>query len=223
MGEKPAWKRQYFLLYAAGTMILLLGVCGCIEPEKRYQAKKSLDNLLETKGERKLSIARLLMSRGFFEEALEKNKEVLREYPESLGDRALLQIAVLYAHPSNPQADLQTSEDNLERLVKSYPDSDLKLEAETWVLVLKDINTLNASYHKQTSELKRKMDLLEARDNDKKTKLKDLKRAKKALQNRLNELTKNINQLQAQLDSLKNVDLGIEEKRRQTLKEGKSE
>ena len=222
MGKKPGWTRQHFFLYPAGIMIMLLGISGCIEPEKRYQAKKSLDSLFETRGERGLAIARLLMSKGFFEEALEKNREVLREYPETLGDRALLQIAVIYAHPSNPAASLQTSGNTLERLVKNYPESDLKIEAETWLLVLREMKALDESYNNKTSELKRKIDLLEVQDNEKNAKLKDLNREKQVLQSRLNELTKEVNQLEALLDRLKNVDIGIEEKKRQTLDESKT-
>ena len=222
MGKKPAWKRQYVFLYSAGIVILLFGISGCLELEKRYQAKKSLGNLLETRGERGLAIARLLMSKGFFEEALGKNREVLREYPESLGDRALLQIAVLYAHPSNPEADLQATADTLERLGKNYPESDLKIEAETWLLVLREMKALDESYNNKTSELKRKIDLLEVQDNEKNAKLKDLNREKQVLQSRLNELTKEVNQLEALLDRLKNVDIGIEEKKRQTLDESKT-
>ena len=222
MGKKPGWTRQHFFLYPAGIMILLLGIGGCIEPEKRYQAKKSLDSLFETRGERGLAIARLLMSKGFFEEALEKNREVLREYPETLGDRALLQIAVIYAHPSNPAASLQTSGNTLERLVKNYPESDLKIEAETWTLVLREIEALDESYNNKNSELKHKLDLLEAQTIEKNEKLKDLSGEKRVLQSRQNELTKKIEQLQSQLDRLKNVDIGIEEKKRQTLDEDKT-
>ena len=222
MGKKPAWKRQHISLYAAGIMILLLCIGGCIEPEKRYQAKKSLDSLFETRGERGLAIARLLMSKGFFAEALEKNREVLKEYPESLGDRALMQIAALYAHPSNPAVSLQKSADTLERLAKIYPESDLKIEAETWTLVLRKIKSLDESYNIKVSELKHKLERWEAQTIEKNSKLKALNAEKRILQRRHNELTKKVEQLQLQLDRLKNVDIGIEEKKRQTLDEDKT-
>ena len=223
MGKEPAWTRQHFLLYAAGIMILLLAISGCIEPKKRNQAKKSLEGLFETRGERGLAIARLLMSRGFFEEALEKNMEVLKEYSESLGDRALLQIAVLYAHPSNPAASLDTSAGTLERLVINYPESDLKIEAETWMLVLREMKALDETYYHNTSELTRKIKLLEAQKIEKNSELKKLNGEKRVLQNRQIELTKKVEQLKSQLDHLKNVDIGIEEKKRQTFDEGKTD
>ena len=85
-------------------MIALVSISGCMHVWQKWHA------------EDRLSHARKLMSQGAYQEALQESKEALRLYPQSLGDRALHMIGLLYVHPENPNRDYETSLENFERL-----------------------------------------------------------------------------------------------------------
>jgi hypothetical protein len=204
MGKKPAGKRQHLLFFLTGSVSILFGFLGCIEKDAGYHAKKSIESLMQTQGERELANAKNLMAKGYFEASLNKNKRVLQQYHQSLGDQALFQIALIYAHPDNPDAGLQKSVDYFQKLLNQYPESNLKGEAETWVWTLQA--TMNMS--QEINNLRRKLERVD-KYNREKTK------NTKQMQRKINELQVQIIDLKSQIDRLKSVDLGIEEKKRQ--------
>lgn len=203
MGKKPAGKRQHLLFFHTGFVIILFGFLGCIEKDAGYHAKKSIESLMQTQGERELANARNLMAKGYFEASLNKNKRVLQQYHQSLGDQALFQIALIYAHPDNPDAGLQKSVDYFHRILREYPESNLKGEAETWVWNLQA--TMNKS--QEINNLRRKLERIE-KYNREKTKNTN------QMQRKIDELQVQIIELKRQIERLKSVDIGIEEKKR---------
>ena len=138
MGKKQAGKRQHILFLLAGFVSTLIGFSGCMEKDSSYLAKKRIESVLETEGERSLAFARSFMARGLYKESLERSESVLRQYPRSLGDQALLNIGLVYANSAYAEADVEKSIGYFQRLTKEYPESILKVEAEIWILVLQD-------------------------------------------------------------------------------------
>jgi hypothetical protein len=203
MGKKQAGKRQHFFFFLAGFMIMPFAFSGCMEKDRSYLAKKRLESALETEGERRLTAARNFMDRGLFKDSLESSESVLKQYPRSLGDQALLNLGLLYAHPAYPEADVKKSIKYFHRLVEEYPASVLKVEAEIWILVLKD------KVHKDRgwSKLLLTLNAVE-RDN----KIKTAKFRK--MQVEVNALQNQVKGLRNQIDRLKSVDIRIEEQKR---------
>ena len=203
MGKKQAGKRQHFFFFLAGYMIMLPAFSGCMEKDRSYLAKKRIESALETEGERSLAFSRSFMERGLFKESLEKSESVLKQYPLSLGDQALLNLGLLYAHPAYPEADAWKSIGYFRRLTKEYPESILKVEAEIWILVLQDRMLKN----REISELTDKIDALKKASKGKKDKF-------KKMQLKISELQDQVKELKNQIDRLKSVDIRIEEKKR---------
>ena len=47
-------------------------------------------------------------TKGQYEASMEETLRVLEAYPMTLGDRAIFQMGLLYAHPENARADSDT-------------------------------------------------------------------------------------------------------------------
>jgi outer membrane protein assembly factor BamD (BamD/ComL family) len=137
-----------------------------------------------------LSDAKKLMNEGDYEEALQESKEVLRIYPHSMGDRALYIIGLLYIHPENPDRDYEASMENFERLIEEFPESPLRNDTEIWIVVIREIGTLQR-------DLVQANEMIEQKNK------------------KISMLESHIQELKDQIEELKNVDLGIEERKRQ--------
>ena len=220
MGKKPAGGGQHLLFYLTGLIIILFGFAACTGmTDSIHRTPKRAPHLKETQGELDLAIAKKLMAGGYFKASLEKNLEVLIGYPDSLGDQALFQTGLIYAHPQNPDASFRKSEDYFKRLIAEFPESTLKAEAEIWVSVLgetsknaQEIQTLKQTYEHDSGQLNRQIDLLEKNNRENEAKLKQM-------QSTIDGLQAEIENLKSQIDRLKNVDIGIQEKKRKASEE----
>lgn len=203
MGKKQAGKRQHFFFFLTGYMIILIGFSGCMEKDRSHLAKQRIESVLETEGERSLDFARSFMAKGLYKESLERSESVLKQYPRSLGDQALLNLGLVYADPGYAEADVQKSIKYFERLIEVYPESILKVEAEIWILVLQDRMLKDREMSKLTQTLK-------AIKKDNKAKTDKFKK----MQLKVSELQNQVKELKDQIDRLKSVDIRIEEKKR---------
>ncbi|MDR4498001.1 MAG: hypothetical protein MRK02_08815 [Candidatus Scalindua sp.] len=94
-------------------------------------------------GRQKLAKARVLMLNGYHKSSLKNNKDVLESFPHILGDQALFQMGLNYAHPGNPKNNYKRSKDCFQRILKEYPESDIRDQAAIWVLFLQEIMSKN--------------------------------------------------------------------------------
>jgi flagellar biosynthesis chaperone FliJ len=171
-------------------------------------------------GEQDLARARSLMSQGAFEASFRESQEVLRRYPQSQGDHALFQMGLIYLHPQNPNSDYQKSLLYFQRLKREFPDSQLRSEVEIWIFVLQkslekeeDIKALNEVWNLKEKEItKKKQEINQLRNQ-----VESLQNQIKSLRRQTGELDQQIKDLQKQIKQLKEIDLGIEEKRRDAL------
>jgi tetratricopeptide (TPR) repeat protein len=196
-------------------VITLFGIEGCVNfPEKRLNKDFFIDSEISMnaehgtgvseksiqeaelqnmfpqfakkwKGRQELAKARILMLNGYHNSSLKRNKEVLKLFPRILGDQALFQMGLNYAHPGNPNHNYTKSKKCFKRVLKEYPESDIRDKAGIWVLFLQEM-----------MEKDRKI-------NDLQNKIEGLQYRKKGLQ--------------YQIEKLKEVDIGIEEKKRELL------
>jgi tetratricopeptide (TPR) repeat protein len=208
MGSERAGKRKHLFLCFACSIMISLATDGCVHFHIRQE------------GEQNLARARSLMSQGAFEASLRESQEVLRRYPQSQGDHALFQMGLIYLHPQNPNSDYQKSLGYFQRLEREFPGSDLRSEAETWILVLQkslekeeDIKALNEARNLKEKEITRKKQEI----NRLRIQVESLQNQREVLQRLTGELDQQIRDLQKQIKQLKEIDLGIEEKRRDAL------
>ncbi len=166
MGSKRTWKGKHLFLYLACLVAILLLAQGCVYvAEKRQDSQSPADtddtmdkedekaplkdikdvlNLFpqfakKWQGKQDLAKARALMLNGYYDLSLKNNEEVLGLYPRTLGDRALFQMGLNYAHPSNPKQDYHNSIECFQRVINEYPESDIRDDAGFFVLFLQEI------------------------------------------------------------------------------------
>jgi hypothetical protein len=121
-------------------------------------------------------------------------REILERFPNTRGDQALYVMGMAYAFPKNPDANYETSMNLFKTLIREYPGSVFINQAKIWTHILD--NSI-----KKEKEIDRKNREIEL------------------LKNKLKAEDKKIRDLTNQIKRLKEIDLGIEEKKRKILPE----
>jgi hypothetical protein len=143
-------------------------------------------------GDQQLLEARQFMARGDYRSALAINQRVLRQYSENLADQALFQLGLIYAHPANPDCDVQNAAEAFQVIIDRYPASQLRPEAELWLVVLGN---------------------LRAQEDQ----IRDLRQRNAPLEKIVKIQKQKINQLREQLEKFKRIDIKMEEKKRNAI------
>ncbi len=199
MGSKRTWKGQHVFFHIACCLILIFVFTGCV-PFSSFYPKK------EGQREKYLANAAKLMEKGDYKASLGETEKVLsKSLPQSLENKALFQMGLLYIHPENPQRNYKKS---LEYFIaieddKKFVKRRLKTEALFYSNLLKEIIYRN----KEIKNLEFKLNaerIARKKDTDE-------------LQTRLIKFKDRIEGLQNQIKNLKEIDLGIEEKKREPL------
>lgn len=180
MGAKQTWTGQHFLFYVACLMIWTLLAVGCLHWPFQPQ------------GEKQLLEARQQFAAGDYRSALEINHRVMTQFPSRLADQSLFQIGLVYAHPDNPQRDIQKALDCFQGIIDRYPASHLRPDAELWLAVLGQLRA-------QTDQIR------------------ILIRQRAPLEKTVRIQKIKIGQLQDQLEKLKRIDIRMEEKKREII------
>ena len=95
MGEECARKRKHVFICRACCLGVLLSFIGCLPPVKEWQGRQNLRE------------AESLMARGDYKASMDETLKVFEAHPMTLGDRALFQMGLLYAHPENSKEELR--------------------------------------------------------------------------------------------------------------------
>ena len=194
MGRERTWTGKHFFLYLACWMTILSGIAGCVHFPDQWQ------------GEKHLATARTLMAKGDYEASLMESEEGVSLFPRTLGDRALYQMGLVYIHPENPGTDYYKSLEYFQTIIKEYPESITKGEATIWISFLE--KTVNNE--KKIDELNEDINLLE---NTIQKKMKGIRN----LRSRIAVLRVQKKKLESQIERLKEIDIGIEEKKREDV------
>ena len=180
MGAKQARTRQHIFLYPACCVIWSLIFIGCLHAPPAPQ------------GDQQLLEAGQYMARGDYHSAVEINQRVLRQFPDRLADQALFQLGLIYAHPANPDRNVQNAVESFQAIVERYPSSQLRPRAELWLVVL--------------GNLRAQEDQIRA-----------LMQRNAPLEKTIKIQKHKINQLQDQLEKFKRIDIKMEEKKRNAI------
>ena len=193
MGRKHFRQRKHVFLYFACWLSFSLAGTGCA-PFHIPDGGEQLP-LQKPSAEKQLLLrAKSSFARGDFLTSIKENQEILTRFPQKYGDHALYAMGLIYAYPEYPDADHETSMTYFNKLIREYPESVFKTQAKIWISILN-----------QTTENEKEMD----------NKRKQIDLLEKALKSE----KKQINNLQNQIKRLKEIDLGIEEKKREALPE----
>ena len=191
MGRKYSRQRKHFFLYIACSIILLLAGTGCVPYYNLYNDDPfSLHQYSEAN--KLLLQAKSSYANGDFLTSFKKNQEMLNRFPQKYGEHALYMMGLIYANPGYTYVNYDISIHFFEKLVKEYPESVFKNKAETWISLLNQ----NIDYAKMIDNKNKRISFLE---------------------NKLGTEKKEIINLQNQIKRLKEIDLGIEEKKREAL------
>ena len=191
MGRKYSRQRKHFFLYIACWISLLLAGTGCAPYYNLYNEEPfSFDQYSEAN--QLLLQTKLSFSGGDFLTSLKKSQEMLNRFPQKYGGHALYMMGLIYANPEYIYVNYEISIHFFKKLVKEYPKSVFKDKAKIWIWLLNQ----NMDY---------------AEKIDKKNKRNAF------LENKLGTEKKQIINLQNQIKRLKEIDLGIEEKKREAL------
>ena len=191
MGRKYSRQRKHFFLYIACWISFLLAGTGCTPYYNLYNDEPfSFDQ--HSEANQLLLEAKLSFSSGDFLTSLKKNQEMLNRFPQKYGSHALYMMGLIYANPENTYVNYEISIHFFKKLVKEYPESVFKDKAKIWIWLLNQ----NMDYAEKVDKKNKRIDLLEN----------ELKTEKKEIIN-----------LQNQIKRLKEIDLGIEEKKREAL------
>ena len=215
MGAKQTRRRKYLFLHFACLGLLLFVISGCLHFSKKLQGEQLLKEGMDQ------------MVSHQYEASMAKNLTVLNNFPHSLADRALFQIGLLYAHPENPNKNYKKSLESFNKILNGYSESRLRHQAQLWVLFIRDVidkerkieilNNKNISLEKAGEQQKIEIAVLQ-----KKIATRENADLIFSLEKTVDEQKKEINQLLDQIEKLKRVDLGIEEKKQKILQQNEN-
>ena len=181
------------------TTLLLLG---CIYYPGRWVSEEHLAR------------SRYYLEKGDFAKALKESNAAYRLYPKSHGDEALYLKGFIWAHPANPEQDYSKSKEAFSTMLRMYPKSLLKSQAQTWILVIREIQDSQSLLKQVQSENHRMKNELKKQQAGSRHQLQQYNQKLAAREQQIKDLEQRIEQLKRNLDQLKQIDLKIEEKKR---------
>ena len=127
-------------------IISAIPFCGCSHLYEGFQAKATFRE------------ANDFFSQGSFKASLSKYDQILERYP-STGDRALFEMGIIHTHPDNEQKDHQKAIECFQKLIRDYPGSMYRQDAEMMVfyinnVTIKDKKLVTQQTHIETLEQK---------------------------------------------------------------------
>jgi tetratricopeptide (TPR) repeat protein len=193
MGRKYSRQGKHFFLYIACWISLLLAGTGCAPYYNLYN-----DNPFSfsqySEANQLLFQAKSSFASGDFLTSLKKSQEMLNRFPQTYGEHALYMMGLIYANPEYTYVNYDISIHYFKKLVEEYPESVFKNRAEIWISLLNQ----NMDYAKMIDKKNKRISFLE---------------------NKLGIEKKEIINLQNQIKRLKEIDLGIEKRKREALPE----
>ena len=139
--------------------------------------------------------AAMMVNKGEFTDALKAYGKIARSYPrDAPGDRALFEMGLIWVYPGNSKRSYYESLKCFKRLLRDYPRSSLREETGAWVEVL----TRLTRYDDQIKDQKDKIN---------------------SYSDQISTYKEQIKSYQEQISALKEIDIGIEEKKRKGIPE----
>jgi hypothetical protein len=191
MGRKHSRQRKHIFLYLACWLSFSIISAGCSPLYYQYDEEGRLYQQ-GTEARQLLLQAKSSFANGDFLVSFKESQEILTRFPQKYGDHALYIMGLVYANPEYLYTNSEISIHYFDRLIKEYPKSAFKTKATILIGLLNQ----NVDYSKLV-------------DNKNKHIV--------SLKKELSSQKKQIDSLLNQIKQLKEIDLGIEEKKREAL------
>lgn len=214
MGREHPRTGEHLLFYLAAGLILILSVSGC-------------SHVRSLPGREQLWSADRMLQEGNHDAALAQAMEVLENYYEPLGDRALFQMGLIYVHPRNPAASCDKALVAFQRVGKEFPRSPLGDQAGMFASVLQQLVETKESLRALEADKAEKAKRLVRLDSELDEKEKRIAKYHRTVMERqveinrlkaqISEFQKRLDRVEAQLSDMKKVDIRMEERRRPVL------
>jgi tetratricopeptide (TPR) repeat protein len=124
--KKQRRMSRHLNLFFVGILLAPMLICGCSHFNDGFQAKAAFSD------------ANDFFSQGNYTASLGKYQQIIEKEPAA-GDRALFEMAIIYAYPGNEHKDYQKSLECFRKLIKDYPGSGYRKDSELMVF-----NIINA-------------------------------------------------------------------------------
>ena len=157
MGRKQTGTGQFIYFSVACLIFALLSNCVSLEKYMAPKTEGDARKMGKPEEPSKLLAADLeratkLCSQGDYDGSFRENQRVLSLSGKNPpGDRALFNMALIYASSENPKKDDEKALLFLRRMIREYPESSLVEEAKTWAKVLQE----NERSRQETERLRR--------------------------------------------------------------------
>ena len=220
MGTKQTGKGEYVFFHFACLGLLPFAIFGCLHFSEKLQGQQVLEEGMEE------------LLGGHYEASMAKSLAVLNNYPDSLADQALFQMGLLFAHPQNPNRNLEKSLEYFDRILNGFPESRLRHPTQLWALFIRDVidkeqkirikNKKNLSLQRTVAKQKTVITSFQKKieaGNNGDVNIEDVI---VSLEKTVDEQKEKIILLQDQIEKLKRVDIVIEEKKQKILQQNKS-
>lgn len=195
MGRKSARQRKHLHLCLA---VLIFSACTIVTQTRRPQDRE----------ESFFAAAQRSIALGDFEDVTEKAETILSTSDGNPpGDEALFTLGTVYLHPENPRRDSAMANRLFTRVLIEYPQGVWATQARIWVELLEANGTLE-EVNKKLNETNTALD-----QSIKKTR-EEHEQSLQALK-KLREENETLHQL---IKKMKQVDIEIEEKKREKLR-----
>ena len=221
MGREQArsWKRLNLCLAVAACFSVT--ACALIERLDLKPASKPAI-AVEKPARYHLDSAEALLLNEDYEAAIQENDLALAEAGNSPpADEALFNMVVLQSHPGNQSRDLAKSAEYLERLATSFPGSSWTIHGKVWVDVAQEIERrrmmLKGAFQELDEQRKASAEIFREANRLKRVSgeaFQEIDRIKRML----NDVTAENQKLKKIAEQSRNVDIEIDERKRQQAK-----
>jgi tetratricopeptide (TPR) repeat protein len=211
MGRERTWNRKHLFIYIACAVITFSLFSSCTRIPVR---------VMEEFNFRK---ADALMSDGQYAAALAENKKVLASGPAVLKDQALYRIAMIYVHNADNLRDVYNAREYFTEILNKYPDSSLRDRAKLWIQLIDkieksqreiaDLNEEKAALNADNAILDENNKNLGDDNINFRTENDNLKVKVEEREKEINLLNDKIIELESKIENLKQIDLGLEQKK----------
>jgi len=167
MGRKQTGPGQF--IYFSIALLIFSLLSNCVGSEKIMAPKTEGDARKTGKPEESskslvadLERAAKLYSQGDYDGSFRETERVLSlSGKKSPGDRALFNLALIYAASENPKKDYEKALLFFQRMIRDFPQSPLVEEAKTWAKVLQENERSRQENERLRQESKRLRQVIE--------------------------------------------------------------
>ncbi|MDD2733291.1 MAG: L,D-transpeptidase family protein [Desulfuromonadaceae bacterium] len=150
-------------------------ICGCSHFNDGFQAKSAFRE------------ANNLFSQGNYNASLATYQQIIEKEPTA-GDRALFEMAIIYAYPGNVQKDYLKSQECFQKIIKDYPESGYKKDSEIMLFNINNVIAKDTTIATQQAQIEALRQEVQGRGNESVALQKKIKSLEQEVTSKENEI-----------------------------------